>query len=144
MVMKPRVMSREECRELLSAARFGRLGLSADDVPYVVPISYVYAEEKIYLHSGRHGKKVKMAKVNPRVCFEVDVLEGRSWKSVLALGRASISEELEDKEKVFDAFMRSKMGGHGGQAFSRKDLENMPMCVWEIEIEEISGREGMW
>lgn len=49
--MKPRELSEEECKALLLSARYGRLGLSRDDQPYVVPMSFVYHDGKIYLHS---------------------------------------------------------------------------------------------
>nr|HPM26427.1 pyridoxamine 5'-phosphate oxidase family protein [Methanothrix sp.] len=49
--MKPRDLSKEECSSILSAARYGRLGLAREGRPYVVPMSYVYADGRIYLHS---------------------------------------------------------------------------------------------
>jgi hypothetical protein len=41
-IMKPRELSDDECIALLSSARYGRLGLSREDQPYVVPMSFVY------------------------------------------------------------------------------------------------------
>jgi nitroimidazol reductase NimA-like FMN-containing flavoprotein (pyridoxamine 5'-phosphate oxidase superfamily) len=142
--MKTREMSREECEDLLSKCRFGRLGLSLDDKPYVIPLSYVYSDGVLYLHSGLKGKKLDMAKKNPQACFEVDSLEDNRWKSVVVSGKANLSDSLEAKQKVFDVFIKSKMGGHGGQAFRREDLEKMPMCIWEIEVEDMTGRQGVW
>ena len=45
---------------------------------------------------------------------------------------------------MFDAFTNKGQGGHGGKKFSREELEKMPMTIWEIEIEEMTGREGVW
>ena len=87
--MKPRDLSPDECTSLLSAARYGRLGLSKDNRPYVVPMSYVYEDGKIYLHSRGMGKKVEYATKNPSVCFQIDVLEKERWTSVIASGVAS-------------------------------------------------------
>lgn len=142
--MKPREISREECEEFLSKAKFGRLGLSVQDLPYVVPISYVYSKGALFLHSGLGGKKLEMAKENPRVCFEVDSLDKGKWTSVVVLGKANLSDDIVAKEKLFEIFIKSKMAGHGGKAFRREELERMPMCIWEIEIEEMTGREGVW
>ncbi|MHC1631759.1 MAG: pyridoxamine 5'-phosphate oxidase family protein [Methanotrichaceae archaeon] len=142
--MKPRRLSKEECEDLLSKSRVGRLCLSTNDIPYVVPLSYVYSDGVIYLHSGLKGKKLEMAKENPKICFEVDSLEKNRWKSVVILGNAKLSDSLETKQKVFDMFIKSKMGGHAGKAFKREDLEKMPMCIWEIGIEEMTGRKGVW
>jgi len=142
--MKPRDLSQDECSNLLSAARYGRLGLSKDKLPYVVPMSYVYQEGKIYLHSSGRGKKVEYVTENPRVCFQIDVLEKERWSSVIASGVARLSDSVEAKEKMFDAFTKKGQGGHGGKKFSREELERMPMTIWEIEIENLTGREGIW
>ena len=142
--MKPRELSEEECRALLLSARYGRLGLSMDDQPYVVPMSFVYHDGKIYLHSRGRGRKVQYASENPRVCFQVDVMEKGRWMSVNAFGRAELLDDIEAKQRMFDAFTRMGLGGHGGKSFQRQDLERMELTVWEIAIDELTGREGVW
>ena len=142
--MKPRDLSKEECLNLLSAARYGRLGLAKDVQPYVVPMSYVFADGKIYLHSRGGGMKMDFASANPRVCFQVDSLDKGHWSSVIAFGPARLSDDIEAKQRMFDSFTARGLGGHGGKKFSREELERMPMTVWEIEIEELTGREGVW
>jgi uncharacterized protein len=142
--MKPRDLSKDECSNILSAARYGRLGLTNGSQPYVVPMSYVYQNGRIYLHSSGKGKKVECVTENPRVCFQIDLLEKERWSSVIATGIARLSDSIEAKEKMFDAFTNKGQGGHGGKKFSREELERMPMTIWEIEIEEMTGREGVW
>ena len=142
--MKPRTLSQDECASILSSAKFGRLGLSSDDNPYVIPMSYVYSGGKIYLHSRGRGRKIEMAVKNSRVCFEVDQLNADRWASVLAFGKAKLSSDIEAKTKMFDAFIKRGIGGHSGKKFQREELERMEMTIWEIEVVEITGREGIW
>ena len=142
--MKPRDLSREECERLMSSARIGRLGLSSDNMPYVIPMSYVYADGKIYLHSRPGGKKVEIAGRNPRVCFEVDFLDEGKWSSVIASGHANLSSDADAKRRMFDVFTQKGMGGHGGKPFQREAMEKMPMLIWEIVVLEMTGREGIW
>jgi nitroimidazol reductase NimA-like FMN-containing flavoprotein (pyridoxamine 5'-phosphate oxidase superfamily) len=142
--MKQRDLSKEECSSLLSSARYGRLGLAKEDRPYIVPMSYVYADGRIYLHSQGGGMKLEYAAANPRVCFQIDLLDKGRWSSVIAFGPARLSDGIEAKQRMFDAFTARGLGGHGGKKFSREELERMPMTVWEIEIEELTGREGVW
>ena len=142
--MKPRDLSKDECSSLLSAARYGRLGLTKGSQPYVVPMSYVYQDGKIYLHSRGKGKKVEYVTENPRACFQIDLLDKERWSSVIATGIVRLSDSIEAKQKMFDAFTNKGQGGHGGKKFSREELERMPMTIWEIEIEEMTGREGVW
>ena len=142
--MKPRDLSKDECSSLLSATRYGRLALTKGSQPYIVPMSYVYQDGRIYLHSRGSGKKVEYVTENPRVCFQIDLLEKERWSSVIATGIARLSDSVEAKQKMFDAFTNKGQGGHGGKKFSREELEKMPMTIWEIEIEEMTGREGVW
>lgn len=144
--MKPRSLSREECVSHLSSSRYGRLCLSLNDQPYAVPMSYVYSEGVIYLHSrgGGEGKKVEYATGNPRVCFQVDSLSGEKWSSVLAYGIASLSSDVAAKMKMFEIFTKKGIGGHGVKQFKAEDLERMPMTIWEIRVEEMTGKEGIW
>jgi hypothetical protein len=142
--MKPRDLSKDECLNLLSATRYGRLGLTNGNQPYVVPMSYVYQDSRIYLHSRGNGRKVEYVTENPRVCFQIDLLEKERWSSVIATGIARLSDSVEAKQKMFDAFINKGQGGHGGRKFSREELERMPMTIWEIDILEMTGREGVW
>ena len=142
--MKPRDLSKDECLNLLSATRYGRLGLTNGNHPYVVPMSYVYQDSRIYLHSRGNGRKVEYVTENPRVCFQIDLLEKERWSSVIATGIARLSDSVEAKQKMFDAFINKGQGGHGGRKFSREELERMPMTIWEIDILEMTGREGVW
>lgn len=85
-----------------------------------------------------------MAVKNSRVCFEVDQLNADRWASVLAFGKAKLSSDIEAKTKMFDAFIKSGIGGHSDKKFQREELERMEMTIWEIEVVEITGREGIW
>jgi hypothetical protein len=142
--MKPKELSPDECSILLSRVRFGRLGLSMNNLPYVVPMSYVYHGNAIYLHSRGKGKKVEYATENSNVCFQIDVLENDHWSSVAVFGDVRLSDSVEAKQKMFDAFTEKGQGGHGGKKFQREELEKMDMTIWEINIKEMTGREGVW
>ncbi|MCX8206213.1 MAG: pyridoxamine 5'-phosphate oxidase family protein [Methanothrix sp.] len=142
--MNVREMSMDECEDLLRRCRYGRLALSYEDRPYVIPMSYVYADKTVILHSRPSGKKIGIVRRNSNVCFEVDELEGQRWRSVIVYGKAQLSGSQESKRRMFDAFVRSGIGGHGGKMFTWEMLERMDMCVWEIKAFEITGREGIW
>jgi uncharacterized protein len=86
-------MTSEECRELLVRTGFGHLGCARNDEPYVVPIYFVYEEERLYGFST-FGKKIEWMRANPKVCIEVDDVSSHfSWVSVIINGRY---EELLD------------------------------------------------
>jgi uncharacterized protein len=77
---------------VLQSQMIGRIGCSNEGRMYVVPVTYVYQDGYIYVHS-KEGKKVKMMRKHPKVCFEVDVIENMTnWRSVIVWG---IYEELK-------------------------------------------------
>src|SRR5215204_5229178 len=108
------VMSNEEIDATLRRHRVGRIGCSANDRPYVVPITYACDGEYVYGYSGL-GRKIEVMREQPLVCFEVDELDGDvSWRSVIAEG---LYEELTDGKDQRDALRRLLPGN--GQVVSR-------------------------
>ena len=77
-----------EIESLLRNQRVGRIGCCDGDDVFVVPITYAYDCPFIYGHS-KLGRKIKMMRNNPSVCFEVDqVTNMKDWKSVIAWASA--------------------------------------------------------
>jgi nitroimidazol reductase NimA-like FMN-containing flavoprotein (pyridoxamine 5'-phosphate oxidase superfamily) len=87
-------LSADEIDALLREELVGRIGCHADGETYVVPIIYAYDGAAVYVAS-RDGRKLRMMRANPAVCFEVDRYERGSWRSVIAQGRF---EPLEGAE----------------------------------------------
>ena len=87
-------LTRAEIDELLRGELVGRIGVHADGRTYVVPVIYAYEDDCLYVVSVE-GRKVRMMRASPDVCFEVDRYEpaSGSWRSVIAYGRY---EELDD------------------------------------------------
>jgi hypothetical protein len=58
--------------KIMAGGKNGVLGVLGDDgYPYVVPLSYVYINKKIYFHSSGNGHKIDAIKENPKVSFSV-------------------------------------------------------------------------
>jgi len=71
--------SRAKALELLASQDVGFLAVGDNDGPYVVPVSFVYDGEDIYLHGGE-GKKSRALETDPRACLAVmsgsDLIKG--------------------------------------------------------------------
>ena len=136
-------IKRIEMDELILRNKFGRLGLSVNDEPYVVPVSYAYQEGKIYIHSGR-GKKTEYLTKNPRVCFQVDeVYENGSWKSVIIYGKAKFVEDFQRGLRIlFEKFSEPYMR-HEEAELVRQKMENFLSTVSGIRAPPSEGGEGM-
>ncbi|HEV8488144.1 MAG TPA: pyridoxamine 5'-phosphate oxidase family protein [Blastocatellia bacterium] len=79
-------LSEDETRKLLASARVGRLGCIFDGAPYVVPVSYIFRDDRIYIHSLL-GRKIAALRANPRACLQVDEIRDEyQWRSAIAYG----------------------------------------------------------
>ena len=81
-----RLLSENETRDLLAKGRVGRLGCIVDGEPYVVPVSYIFRDDCIYIHS-LFGRKIAALRANPRACLQVDEIRSEyEWRSAIAFG----------------------------------------------------------
>jgi len=70
-----------EMEELLGKAEVGRLALCDGELPYVIPLNFVYYDKMIIFHCGWEGKKLDIIIKNPFCCFEVDEFKGKVAKT---------------------------------------------------------------
>src|SRR5687768_11729479 len=101
-------MEEAECRALLATASVGRVGLSIDALPVVLPVSFVVDGDRIVFCTGT-GAKLQQALEGAVVCFEVDDIDRlhRSGWSVLATGRAAEITDPVDLVRVRTLPLRS-------------------------------------
>jgi len=96
-------LNTEEIEQVLMHQVVGRLGCHADDITYVVPVSYAYDGRFIYGRSFE-GMKIDMMREDPKVCFQVDIMNNMSdWQSVIAWG---IYEELKNPTERNEALQQ--------------------------------------
>lgn len=93
-------LTSEQIEEVLKENVFGRIGCCEENKTYVVPINYVYDGKYIIGHSVA-GMKIRMMRMNPHVCFEVDEVKNfTNWKSVIVWGEY---QELTDERERYAA-----------------------------------------
>jgi nitroimidazol reductase NimA-like FMN-containing flavoprotein (pyridoxamine 5'-phosphate oxidase superfamily) len=86
-------LTRQASLDLLARTHLGRLACAQGAQPYVVPVSFVYDKNSLYIFSTV-GQKIEWMRANPLVCVEADeVVSPRQWVSVVVFGRY---EELLD------------------------------------------------
>ena len=76
----------------------GHVACHANDLTYVVPLSYAYEDGYVYAHT-EEGMKISMMRQNPKVCFEVYRMENMgNWQCVIGWG--SFEEIKDEKERA--------------------------------------------
>lgn len=145
------ILSQEDSIAVLERATAGVLAVAGDDdYPYAVPLSYVYAEGKIYFHCAKSGHKLDGIARNSKVSFCV-IDEDRIvpeeyttyFRSVIAFGKARILDELSEKraaiEKLAAKYSPDQEEGR------KKEIDDQidHMCMVEIQIDHLSGKEAI-
>lgn len=128
-----------EMEHFLKNHLLGRLSLCFENEPYIVPISYIYREGRIYLHMAKRGKKIEFMQRNKKACFEVDEWGKEGWKSVICYGKISLHDDFETKKKGFE--MLSEVA-YGSQRITEERIRNMDVYIGVMEVEEMTGRSG--
>lgn len=98
------LLPEEETLDILKNGTNGVLALcGSDGEPYAVPISYVYADGKLYFHGAGVGHKHDIIKENPRASFAVvqqdEIVPEKFttyFKSVIAFGTIKYAETREE------------------------------------------------
>ena len=140
-----RSLAPEEIERVLHAEVVGRIGCAEAGQPYVVPVSYAYAEGAIYGHSG-DGQKIRTMRQNPQVCFEVDHVEDLvNWHSVIC---TAVYEELEGEQArrgldLLRGVLRDRIPrelAHGRVA-AADNVSTASPVIFRLKIQSFSGRE---
>jgi uncharacterized protein len=141
-------MEKEQIEHVLRRGLIGRIGCSADNRIYIVPVTYVFDSNYIYAHS-REGKKIEMMRRNPDVCFEVESIETMTnWSCVVAWGKF---EELDDEverakalkildDRLMPYLLSETMRPQGHGQIPHGVEKSREAVVYRISITEMTGR----
>ncbi len=77
----------DEIEDVLRSEIVARIAYVYEGKPHIVPVTYVYDGESIYIHSAE-GTKTRAMRENPDVCVEVEQIRSMTrWKTVVAEGK---------------------------------------------------------
>jgi len=134
--------------QVLDEAHVCRMGLADGGEPYVVPVCFGYRDRRIYIHSAREGRKIEMLRKNPRVCFEVDRMDGViggpnpcgwevRYRSVIGTGIAVFVEDPAEKIEALAIILAH----YGGDAAAIPAEALGRVAVIRIDVESMTGKE---
>ena len=148
---KRQQFSEEESIGILQKATAGTLALLGDNgYPYAVPISYVFADGKLYFHSALSGHKVDAIRNCDKASFCVidkDDVQPEKYttyfRSVIAFGRIHIIEDAQ--EKLETARLLGDRYNPNQEEALRKELEKglSRMVMIRFDIEHLTGKQAI-
>jgi len=142
-----RALTEEQAAAILLEGEYGVLStVSADGQPYGVPVSYAYADGRLYFHCAPEGHKLDNLASNPRVSFCVvgstEVLPASfatRYESAVVFGRAF---ELtgDDKRRALQELVKKYSGGflEQGDRYIAADFDKAR--VFAIDADEVTGK----
>ena len=144
------ITSREEIEAIIGRADVCRLAMVDGNEPYIVPMNFGYADNSLFFHSAREGRKIDILRSNNRVCFEFDIDRqvtsggakackwGFQYQSVIGTGQAYFIDEPEAKKTALEIIMRQ----YTDQAFEFDDRVVSKTLVFGIAIETLTGKRS--
>ena len=148
---KRQQLSDAESIDILKKSTSGTLALLGDGgYPYAVPISYVYADGKLYFHSALSGHKIDAIKVCDKASFCVidkDDVQPEKYttffRSVIAFGRIHIVEDESEKLQIA-RLLGNRYNPNQDEAL-QKEIESglSRMLVICFDIEHLTGKEAI-
>jgi len=134
---------------IIKKALVCRLGLSDDNMPYIVPLCFGYKDNTLYCHGAIEGKKIDILNKNQSVCFEFDVDAevvkkekvcdwGMKYQSVIGFGRASLIGNIHEKRDALNIIM----GQYANQSYDFNDNFLQATAVIKVEIDKITGKQS--
>jgi nitroimidazol reductase NimA-like FMN-containing flavoprotein (pyridoxamine 5'-phosphate oxidase superfamily) len=142
------VESTQEMEKLLTEERIGYLGMTTDNNPYVIPLTYAYKNGKIIFHGSLKGKRLEILRKNPSVCLTVSRHFGKMVShpqgsvchsdsdSVICYGNARIIDDIEERRNILNTF------NHCLQPEAKElSVDEVKNCsAVEILVKEMTGR----
>ncbi|WP_440955520.1 pyridoxamine 5'-phosphate oxidase family protein [Methanosarcina sp. Mfa9] len=145
------IQDQQQIEAILKEAKFIRLAFSDPETndPYIVPLSFGYKDNAIYLHGSPKGKKIDIIRKNSKVCFEADIETevmpsddpckyNVRYRSVIGKGKAQIVEDPGEKIEGLTV-LSEHYGKKRPFEFDEKKVKKV--AVIKIKIEKMTGKE---
>ena len=138
----------KEIEEVIASQLVGRIACHADDLTYIVPVSYAYKNDCIYSHASE-GMKLDMMRKNPKVCFQTDQMENMAnWKSVVAWGEFEELNDPVERSAAAQVLLHRKLPLISSETthlsplwpFAPEDGMEIPGIIYRIRLTKKTGR----
>ena len=145
------ILSQADSIAILEKATSGVLAVAGDDdYPYAVPLSFVYADGKIFFHCAKSGHKLDAIARNNKVSFciiDEDQIVPEEYttyfRSVIAFGKARILEEEGEKRSAIERLAAKYSPNQEEGRLKEIDDQISRMCMVEITVDHLSGKEAI-
>lgn len=120
--------------QFLRQARTGYLGLTDEEIPYVVPLNFIWMNEALYFHGAAQGRKIDLIHANPNCCFTISEEYGTmvspipaktdtAYMSVMLFGVLETVTDLKEATTAMQAMLDKYVPGYYDKSLSQSHVE---------------------
>lgn len=145
--------------KFLETEKTGYLGLADGNMPYVIPLNYVWMDGAIYFHGAAQGRKISIMEENADACFTVSADLGTltnpvpaktdtSYMSVMIFGKAELVNSLDEAVMAMQKMLDKYVPGYYDTMLSSTHLEKYRSslgshtAVYKIKSVELTAKEN--
>lgn len=140
---------RELAFSILDEGMVAHVGLSGDDGPLVLPMTYARVGDRLYLHGAVASRWLSSFDAGRPVSVCVTLLDGlvlarsafshsMNYRSVVAFGNAVTVRAADEKQRAFRAFLDHLVPGRWEDSRQPNDKEIAATTVLALDLDEAS------
>lgn len=145
------VYDREAIYKILDEGFVCHVGFTAEGQTFVIPTMYARVGDAIYFHGSAASRMLRGVSAGLNVCVTVTLADGlvlarsvfnhsMNYRSVVALGNATIVEEPEEKLKALNAFTEKILPGRWNDARQPNEKELKATSILRLPLTEVSAK----
>src|SRR5579863_1272985 len=145
------VYDREVIYKILDEGFFCHVGFTSDGQSYVIPTMYARVGDAIYFHGSAASRMLRGVAAGLNVCVTVTLADGlvlarsvfnhsMNYRSVLALGNATIVDAPDEKLGALRAFTEKILPGRWNDARQPNEKELKATSILRLPLTEVSAK----
>jgi uncharacterized protein len=127
------------------------VGFTVEGQPYVIPTMFARVGEAVYFHGSAASRMLRGVSGGLAVCVTVTLIDGlvlarsvfnhsMNYRSVVALGKATLVEEAEEKIAALRAFTEKILPGRWDDARQPNEKELKATSILRLPLSEVSAK----
>lgn len=127
------------------------VGFVVDGQPFVIPTNYARVGDVLYLHGSAASRMLRTLAGGIPVCVTVTLVDGLvlarsafhhsvNYRSVVALGRATLVEDLAEKMRALELFTNHIVSGRWNDIRQPAEQEMKATSVLRLPLDEVSAK----
>lgn len=145
------VFDREAICKILDEGFVCHVGFATDGQPFVIPTMYARVDDAIYFHGSAASRMLRGAASGVPVCITVTLADGlvlarsvfnhsMNYRSVVALGKATLVEDPKEKLAALRAFTEKILPGRWNDARQPNEKELKATSILRLALTEVSAK----